>query len=84
MTRAWRTRNCASCKAVYLSYPGDPRECHKCRGKVETVTIEVSPDELKRLKALATLRGVSVAEIARVALSEYAATRVGANASEPV
>ena len=73
MSRAYRTRTCASCKAIYLSYPGDPRECHKCRGKVESITIQVSAEEIKRLEALATLRGVSVAEIARVALSEYAA-----------
>jgi hypothetical protein len=57
---------------MFLGYPGDGRECHRCRGKVASITVEMSPKELTRLKALATLRGVSVAEFARAALSEYA------------
>ena len=74
MPRAWRTRTCVQCDATFLSYPGDPQQFHKCRGKGGMLTIELSAEELKRLSALATLRGVSVAELARAELSEYAGT----------
>ena len=71
MPRAWRTRTCVSCKATYLSYPGDPQQCHKCRGKGGKLIIEMTAEELKRLSAMATMRGVSVGEMARAMLSEY-------------
>ena len=72
--RTLRTKTCVTCSVTFLGFPGDGRECHKCRGKVASITVEMSSAELKRLKTLATLRGVTVAEFARAALSEYAST----------
>jgi hypothetical protein len=69
--RSIRTKTCIKCKATFLALPGDGRECPKCRGAV-TISIELSADELRRLEALATIRGVTVAELARAVLSEYA------------
>jgi hypothetical protein len=58
--RALRTKARLACATTFLCFPGDGRECRKCRGRIETVTIEVSVAEMRRLKALATMCGVSV------------------------
>ena len=59
--------HCPGCRGVFYAADGE-RWCPKCAKTVSTIAVELSALELRRLRALATVRACSEAEIIRQAV----------------
>ena len=62
---------CAGCGSQFWSPPGVQPWCPKCSKLIETLSVDLNAAEMRKLKAHATIRGCTLADVIRLAIHEF-------------